>query len=82
MPLSGKPKTEHLRLRITAHKLKHSREVAVSYTDGNGIIHRTPFMKSQAAAETKLKEWARGITGIGRVTFSVVAETIEEKGDA
>lgn len=79
MALSPNPKPNHLRLTITVHRRPHSREVAVSYTDGNGIMHRTPFAKNQKAAEAKLKEWARGITGLGFITFSVTAEQIEQK---
>jgi hypothetical protein len=79
MALSANPKPNHLRLNITVHRRPHSREVAVSYTDGNGIQHRTPFAKNQKAAETKLKEWARGVTGLGFINFVVNAEQLEQK---
>ncbi len=82
MPLSGNPKPNHLRLNITVHKRPHSREVAVSYTDGNGIQHKTPFARNQKAAETKLKEWAAAVTGVRFINFVVTAEVLEQKGDA
>jgi hypothetical protein len=81
MALAKFPKPNHLRLRITIHRLKHGSEIAASYTDGNGITHRTPFMRNQKQAETKLKEWAQGVTGLAMISFVITAETIEEKGD-
>ena len=80
MALSPNPKPNHLRLNITVHTRPHSREVAVSYTDGNGMIHRTPFLKSQKAAEARLKEWARSVTGLGFINL-IVSTTVLEKGD-
>ncbi|MEN3369965.1 MAG: hypothetical protein V7609_2108 [Verrucomicrobiota bacterium] len=76
-PVSDPPDTNKLQLRITIHRLNRGREVAVSYTDGNGILHRTPFLKDRGAAEAKLKEWARGVTGLAEIKFVAAAETVE-----
>ena len=70
---------DDLQLRITIHRLKRGRDVAVSYTDGNGIIHKTPFMKDRPTAETKLMEWARGVTGVTLIKFVAAAETVESE---
>jgi hypothetical protein len=69
--------TSQLQLRITIHRPSQGRQVAVSYTDGNGILHRTPFLKDRAAAEAKLKEWARGVTGVAAIKFVAAAEVVE-----
>lgn len=81
MALAKNPKQNYLRVRITAHRKPHSKEVAVSYTDENGVIHRTDWSRSQDAAEGKLRSWFSATTGIGRISFVVTQEVLDVKAD-
>lgn len=71
------PKPNYLRVRIAIHRRRHSKDTAVSYTDSLNVQHRSPWARSQALAERVLRTWLQLSTGIGKVTFVAVEETIE-----
>jgi hypothetical protein len=77
MKLTNRPKPNHLRACITIHTRPHSKDVAVSYTDAQQIIHRTPWCRNRAAAEIRLRHWFNRTTGIGFVTLLATASALE-----
>lgn len=80
--LSKSLKPNYARLRVSVHKKRHSKEIALSYTDIFKVTHRTPFCRRHKDAEAVLRGFVTRTLGIARVTFVVTEETLETKSES